>query len=257
MNEGDDFSDDARELLQVARKPRQWTDGERHRTAARVAPMALALGGSSLFSAKALAAALIVGTIASVSVAVVTHRTSDHGRRLDPTVRHVDAPARTRPAVSASVASVPVKHPDLMVALPAALEPSVSTCLQTRPEHHVRATPTSSAGTATARVPVAESMSSQPASSEPAPPALREDQCLSQAQAVLQTTPSEALSQVTQCERLFPHGNMVAEREMLAIEALSGLGRRDDARTRAEAFLASYPHSIYSERVEHLIGSLR
>jgi len=47
----------------------------------------------------------------------------------------------------------------------------------------------------------------------------------------------------------FPNGIFWQEREVVAITSLVELGRRDEARSRAEAFLARYPDSPSADRL--------
>jgi hypothetical protein len=56
----------------------------------------------------------------------------------------------------------------------------------------------------------------------------------------------------------FPQGVLWLEREVLALDALAGMGRAADARRRAHAsaLLARQPHSVYEERIRrHLQGT--
>ena len=43
------------------------------------------------------------------------------------------------------------------------------------------------------------------------------------------------------------------EREVIALEALSRAGRRDEVRSRGERFLSSTPRSLYAPRVRRLV----
>jgi hypothetical protein len=45
--------------------------------------------------------------------------------------------------------------------------------------------------------------------------------------------------------RRFPHGVLVEEREVLAIDVLRTLGKREDARARLAAFAKRFPTSVY------------
>ncbi len=62
-----------------------------------------------------------------------------------------------------------------------------------------------------------------------------------------------ALSLSQQHLKRFPHGNFEQEREVIAIEALVGLGRRDEAKKRAEAFAKKFPTSTHLLKVESLV----
>jgi hypothetical protein len=65
---------------------------------------------------------------------------------------------------------------------------------------------------------------------------------------------SSALRTAREHQRLFPRGRLAEERERIAIEALSSLGRADPARARAERFLRRYPQSVHRDRIESLVG---
>ena len=64
--------------------------------------------------------------------------------------------------------------------------------------------------------------------------------------------PQQALALAEEGRRRFSPGFFGQERETLAISALAKLGRRDEARARARAFLAAYPRSHFVERVREL-----
>ncbi len=78
---------------------------------------------------------------------------------------------------------------------------------------------------------------------------------LDQAQAELASEPGRALAATAEHRRRFPHGALVQEREVLAIEALQRLGRQAEARARAARFVSSFPDSAYREKVRSVIGN--
>jgi pyruvate/2-oxoglutarate dehydrogenase complex dihydrolipoamide acyltransferase (E2) component len=57
------------------------------------------------------------------------------------------------------------------------------------------------------------------------------------------------LDELDAYDRRFPSGRLQIEAEVLRIDALSKLGRKDAARQRAEAFLRRYPNSVLATRV--------
>lgn len=63
-----------------------------------------------------------------------------------------------------------------------------------------------------------------------------------------------ALDATDEHARRFPRGHLAEERESLAIQALAGLGRGDEARARATKFRAKYPQSLLLPAVD---GALR
>lgn len=58
-----------------------------------------------------------------------------------------------------------------------------------------------------------------------------------------------ALSHLNEARRWFPAGALVQEREALSIESLACAGRREEASTRASAFLRDFPTSLYADAV--------
>lgn len=61
---------------------------------------------------------------------------------------------------------------------------------------------------------------------------------------------ANALASVDAHQKRFPKGALAEEREALAVQALAGAGRRDEARLRAERFARSFPGSILLPAVE-------
>ncbi|WP_437284096.1 hypothetical protein [Sorangium sp. So ce406] len=106
-----------------------------------------------------------------------------------------------------------------------------------------------------------------PASAAPAapPPAqaaalardelLREARRLAEIRAALARSPEASLSLLDEHRAEFPEGRLAPEREIIAIDALVRRGRADQARARAEAFLAHFPASPHAERVRRLTGA--
>lgn len=114
------------------------------------------------------------------------------------------------------------------------------------------ATRTSSAPAVVARP---ETTTAQPAGHEaereesalPAPP--DEPALLLRARLAAASDPKLALRLLDQHRRLYPHGSLTPEREVLAIELLRRLSRAQEADRRADAFRRAYPDSIYLPRV--------
>ena len=59
-----------------------------------------------------------------------------------------------------------------------------------------------------------------------------------------------ALASADAHQKRFPKGALAEEREALAVQALAGAGRNDEARLRAERFARSFPGSILLPAVE-------
>jgi hypothetical protein len=67
--------------------------------------------------------------------------------------------------------------------------------------------------------------------------------------------PEQVLAVVAQHRQQFPHGRLSEEREALSIRALLSLGRAEEARQRAEAFRAAYPHSFLIPALESALSA--
>jgi len=79
---------------------------------------------------------------------------------------------------------------------------------------------------------------------------------LTRAQAQIGSNPGGALSLADRHRALFPKGNMVQERELIAVSALVALGRTTEARERAEAFVAAHPQSAHRRRLSALVPGI-
>lgn len=77
---------------------------------------------------------------------------------------------------------------------------------------------------------------------------------LQRAQDALTTEPARALSICDEHARRFPSGLLNEEREVIAIDALTRLGRTDHARARARRFRGAHPSSSHLGRIEVLVG---
>jgi hypothetical protein len=98
------------------------------------------------------------------------------------------------------------------------------------------------ASTSSRRAPVARASRSSPA--------LAEASLLDRAQAALGSDPAAALTLTREHQRRFPRGVLAEEREVIAIEALQRLGRREAASARALAFERRYHGSVHRPRLE-------
>jgi hypothetical protein len=75
------------------------------------------------------------------------------------------------------------------------------------------------------------------------------------AQTALTADPATALALTDEHRRRFGAGSLEQEREVVAIEALTRLGRSDAARARMDAFTARWPRSAHRRRLEVIVGS--
>jgi len=89
-----------------------------------------------------------------------------------------------------------------------------------------------------------------PSSARAASPVRDEAAILERARAQLASNPAQALALTAEHVKLFPHGVLSQEREVIAIAALRRLGRTAEAERRAEAFDRSYPHSAHQHTVD-------
>jgi hypothetical protein len=72
--------------------------------------------------------------------------------------------------------------------------------------------------------------------------------------AIQDSDPAAALALTVDGNQRFPGGLFTQEREAIAIGALARVGRRDEARTRARAFLATHPRSSFAEKLTAIAG---
>ena len=79
---------------------------------------------------------------------------------------------------------------------------------------------------------------------------LNEAALLDGARAALGTDPRRALALTQEHAKRFPHGALIQEREVIAIDALSRLGQTDAARRRASDFERRYPGSAHQPKVD-------
>jgi hypothetical protein len=78
---------------------------------------------------------------------------------------------------------------------------------------------------------------------------------LTEAQDALPADPAKALAICNDAARRFPSGAFGQEREALAIQALTGLGKTDEAHKRADAFYVAYPDSPLARRIKEVLAS--
>lgn len=91
---------------------------------------------------------------------------------------------------------------------------------------------------------------------EPAPAAERaesEAMFLRRAQSTLAADPVRALQMLQEHPTRYPRAILVQEREVMTIDALARLGRVDEARARAKAFVAQHPRSAHESRIASIL----
>ena len=82
----------------------------------------------------------------------------------------------------------------------------------------------------------------------------REVQQLRQIRQLVGASPSQALALANEGHTTFKGGVLYQEREALALQALSALGRRSELEARGERYLRAFPKGSFSSRVRQLLG---
>jgi hypothetical protein len=80
-----------------------------------------------------------------------------------------------------------------------------------------------------------------------------EAKLLNQAHDAMSTDPRKALTIAGEHAKLYPHGQLAAERELILVQALVKLGRVREAEARGRALRKSTPNSIYGERLDTIL----
>ena len=130
--------------------------------------------------------------------------------------------------------------------------PQSAAPVQSQPAAEVQPQP--SAAPAPARVPTTTEAQPAPSVAKSSPSKPDEAALLEQARRALATDPQRALAITRRHQALYPHGVLVQEREVIAIEALRRLGREGQALDRANSFEQSYPDSAHRRAVEKGLG---
>ena len=241
-----------RELLAHGEPPPRLGAATKAASAAAVATLA---GGSAAAASTATATAagtklwLLLGGLAVTGLVgggVALVAGSLPAREARPTTETPTEPA------SARARSLPLPESTLPEStLPAAEEPAP------RPDAPVEAPPAQRE-----RSP-APSRARQPAAERPAPerPAsagglLVEASLLERARSLLATDPGAALAATERHRREHPRAQLVAERELIAIDALQRLRRYAEARRRARRMIERTPDGIYAERARAILRGL-
>ncbi len=86
------------------------------------------------------------------------------------------------------------------------------------------------------------------------PRELAEIALLQSAQRALSSDPRGALDFIARHARAYPKGDFAEERDVLRIDALARLGRKDEALSRAADHQRRYPHSAHRPRVEAILA---
>jgi len=74
--------------------------------------------------------------------------------------------------------------------------------------------------------------------------------------ALVQGEPARALDRLQKHRRTFLNPMLAEERDAMEVEALAGLGRGDEARSKADAFRRHSPDSLFMPTVQSAVGSI-
>jgi hypothetical protein len=129
-------------------------------------------------------------------------------------------------------------------------EPSSTSSTDTAAPEVVPTTAPSAAELAPSATPTTRVQAPRPTASVEAPEARPEIEILREAQQALGSNPARALALADEHARSHPKGQLGQEREMLRIQALVALGRKDEARALAKAFKERHPKSGYLPRLD-------
>jgi hypothetical protein len=83
-------------------------------------------------------------------------------------------------------------------------------------------------------------------------PRLAEAELLEKARGLVGANPNAALKLTVEHARDFPKGRLGAEADLIAAQALLGLGKRSTAKERARASLTRYPNGIYARQLRDI-----
>jgi len=144
--------------------------------------------------------------------------------------------------------------------------PSSTTATVTSPTEHDRTAPIVSveqlpavppvvraSGSASSPSVVARSPKSAVTGREPAP-SPTELELVHGAQQALASNPRRGLALTNEHARAYPNGELLQEREVLAVEALSLMGRSEEATRRASALVQRFPETPYAARLAVALG---
>jgi hypothetical protein len=220
-----DTSPEARELLRHARAPQRLDPEAFHRSRRRLLTAAAlpAAAGTFLWVQHAALGA-VLGLAVTVTATVIPR---------------AFAPERASSAMTSNTAPAPTA--------PLAEPASITT---SEPLNPTPAPPRSEPEPAPAPL-----VSNGPAPVEsPAERLAREAKLLERARTSLRSSPGQALAILTDHERSFPDGALGPEREILAVDALVRLGRRNEAERRGRALTARFAGSLYEERLQRILS---
>lgn len=165
------------------------------------------------------------------------------------TINYLPTAESTAPLLEAAAPVAPTVEPSPSHAAEPAL-PSVAEI----PTIAVESLPSSASPPSVAVPRAARSAPASTQAPSQAPVRELEFAIVQRAQAALATDAARALSIADEHARAYPSGELVQEREVVAVEALARLGRSGEAKSRATALLKRFPRTPYVPRLERALG---
>jgi hypothetical protein len=134
--------------------------------------------------------------------------------------------------------------------------PTASASASVMPEHQLAPSPSISTETPTVVPPPASSRPARPAPPTTTDTLARESALIGRARGSLVSNPASSLEAIDEHARKYPQGELAPEREYLRVSALHRLGRDDEAKARARAYLGRFSSSPYVPAVKKLLTEL-
>ncbi len=265
------LSNESLSLLESAATPRAMSLAERKVAAQAVAKIAatpVAVVGGFTVAKFTLASAVTVG-----AAALARTLSQQPEVATPPTRAAIAAPAngqRVEPRPAAAVTTSAPTTPELSAAAPSSATPieRPSAAAMTTPTHSSRpvisntlsntARPSTAPPQPSPRAAPTLSSASGGAHSLAGgtlvePPEQRETTALEQVFTVVSSDPSRAMALLDAFDREFPRSRLRDERDFLGVLVLDRVGRRDEARARAQSLLDRSPTGMYAPRLRRLL----
>ncbi|WP_437579703.1 hypothetical protein [Sorangium sp. So ce887] len=231
----------ARELLLAAARPRSMTAAELARTAARVAPLGTTAGAGATVPMWIKGIFLAVGLGAGgagLHVALDEGRSAAASAAAPLSLTDLPLEQLFSSARGGAPAAAPAPAPEAPPPAPEAPPPAAAAARREAPRNTRPAAPAPEAIVAVDNDDL-----------------VRESNLVDKSRAALAQDPEAALAALDRHQTDFPKGRLAEEREFIAIRALMRLGRADEARARAAAFVARYPSSSFTEPVRRIVSA--
>jgi hypothetical protein len=214
-------------------------------------------GSGSSAAVKAMVVVALAGSVAAASLAMHGFSRSPSPRGLAPVAQVVDPAVPAEPSAAVvepapEPAAQPMAPPSDVTARP--VDPPRPPSVKALRPAAAKAVTTNTDATGADKVtPSASTPAATASTSAPAVLAPSEGALLLRAHRELASNPEGALELTQQHSRMYPNGALAPEREVLAIEALVGLGRIQEAKSRADALRRAFPGSPHLGHVDALL----